>query len=475
LRTSECGDAASKRLPSRSPLEALATDDPWIAAVDAYRVRNPRRCDRITEYERLLEAGTHLYIGDEVLMRRYRPSPPAEAWLNKAGGRRKRLFLYPPTDELLFRVVNRLTQPAAIEAASPWCMSFLPGGGARAAFRRVLSDREADGKAALRIDVRDYFNSIDVDHLLASLPEAFTTGPMGALLRASLLDPRLPRAGVRAGTPIAPMLATLYLRDLDHEIAATGATYARYSDDFLVLAPAQELPSIEALLRARLAERGLEVNEEKSHTSAPGEPWDFLGFRYERGSIGLAPNTERKFQAKSTRLARGLLRWREQTDASPERTLRAFVRRTNRRLFGVPVERADFSWATWFLPMLDEPGALEHLDQHVQREARYAATGRRTARARKLIPYDVMRDAGYLPLFAAYWAARGNPKTYDALVARRTGLAKSEVTGDGPRERELLVRIDARRLEHNPLVAAADEHERAAVGQGRGGAAADVG
>jgi hypothetical protein len=100
------------------------------------------------------------------------------------------------------------------------------------------------------MDVRDYFNSIDVSHLFEVLPETFTTGAMGALMRASLLDPRLERAGVMAGTPIAPMLATLYLRDLDDEVAATGATYARYSDDVLVLAPAPELARIEALTNA---------------------------------------------------------------------------------------------------------------------------------------------------------------------------------------------------------------------------------
>ena len=55
------------------------------------------------------------------------PTPPTEGWLNKAGGRKKRLFLYPPIDELLFRVVNRLMQPAAVEAASPWCSVLPPG------------------------------------------------------------------------------------------------------------------------------------------------------------------------------------------------------------------------------------------------------------------------------------------------------------------------------------------------------------
>ena len=100
-----------------------------------------------------------------------------------------------------------------------------------------------------------------------------------------------------------------------------------------------------------------------------------------------------------------------------------FLRRTNRRLYGVPVERAHFSWATWFLPVLERPDGLDLLDAHLQREARYAATGRRTARARSLFPYSTLAEAGHLPLVKAYWAVHQDPATYDALVARRTGLA----------------------------------------------------
>jgi len=431
MRTSECGNAASKRPPSRSLLDDLATDGPWIAALDTFRTRCPRRRDRIAEYERLVSAGTHLRIGEDVLAGRHRPAPPREAWLNKADGRKKRVFQYPPADELLFRTVNRLLQPAGAEAASPWCRSFLPGGGARAAFRGVLTDRDLDAKAAVRLDVRDYFNSIHVEDLLARLPEAFASGPVRALLEAALLDRRVERGGrvvdggrkgVMAGTPLAPLLATLYLRELDLEVAATGATYARYSDDVVALAAPDELPVVEALVRTRLAERGLEVNESKSAVAAPGQPWDFLGFRYDAGVIGLAPITERKLRARSTRLARSLLRWRERNGADPDRALAAFVRRTNRRLYGVPGERSDFSWGTWFLPMLGGPTGLAALDEHVQREARFTATGRRTARTRRTVGYDALVDAGHVPLVTAYWAMRQGPATYEGLVTRRARL-----------------------------------------------------
>jgi RNA-directed DNA polymerase len=442
LRTSECGIAASKRPPSRSLLDPLATDEPWVAAVDAFRARHPRRRDRIADYERLLDEGAHARIGAAVLAGRHRPEPPSERWLNKADGRKKRVFSYPAPDELLFRVVNALLQPASAEAASTRCRSFLPGGGARAAFRDLLADPDVEAKSALRLDVRDYFNSIDAADLLARLPPPLDGGPARALLDAALLDDRVrrpdgsllcdPNKGVMAGTPLAPLLATLYLRDVDDEVAAAGATYARYSDDIAVLAPPERVGDLESLLRARLAERGLVVNEAKSAVSAPGQPWDFLGFRYHRATVGLAPHTERKLKARATRLARALHRWREQAAASPERAARAFLRRTNARLYGVPAERSDFSWTTWFLPMLDRPDGLDHLDAHLQREARYAATGRRTARARRALPYAALVEAGHLPLVPAYWALRDGPAAFETLVARRTGLGRPPVGGATP-------------------------------------------
>ena len=428
LRTSECGKMPLQSDLPPAPLAPLATDGPWVAAAETFRLRHPRRRDRIADYERLLAAGAHLTIGADVLAGRHQPAPPVEAWVNKVDGRKKRVFQYPPADELLFRAVNALLQPAAVEVASPWCRSFLPGGGARAAFRSVLADRGVAAKAALRLDVRDYFNSIDVVDLLARVPEPFASGPVDALLRAALLDRRVEvdgtvvdggRKGVMAGTPLAPLLATLYLRELDEEIGR-AATYARYSDDIAVLAPPGELEALERLVRARLAERGLEVNEAKSGVAGPGQPWDFLGFRYHAGCVSLAPITTHKLKARATRLARRLLRWRERSGAAPDRALAAFVRRTNRRLFSVPEERAEFSWATWFLPLLDRPDDLAALDAHVQREARYAATGRRTAAARRLFDYPSLVEAGHLPLVHAFWALQEGPAAYEALVARRT-------------------------------------------------------
>src|SRR5436305_10271170 len=61
-----------------APFLPLATDEPWAAAVDAFRLRHPRRRERIDDYDRLLAAGDHLRVGEEVLAGRHRPEPPTE-------------------------------------------------------------------------------------------------------------------------------------------------------------------------------------------------------------------------------------------------------------------------------------------------------------------------------------------------------------------------------------------------------------
>jgi hypothetical protein len=86
--------------------------------------------------------------------------------------------------------------------------------------------------------------------------------------------------------------------------------------------------------------------------------------------------------------------------------------------------------------MLSTCDRLDELDQHVQREARFAATSKRTARSRTLVPYRILLDAGHLPLVAAFWAMHRDTTAYDALVFRRTGLGSppgSSSIGEIPR------------------------------------------
>src|SRR2546423_923419 len=83
---------------------------------------------------------------------------------------------------------------------------------------------------------------------------------------------------------------------------------------------------------------------------------------------------------------------------------------------GGPPGRAGSWGGPWSLPMPPGPAGLGPLDAHIQREARYAATGRRTARARQRVPYAELRAGGYLPLVTSFWAIQDGSAAYDTLV-----------------------------------------------------------
>ena len=417
MRTSGCG-----RWPLQSeapPLARLADPAVWFEAAALFAERHPRRADRAAEYEALLATDEHLCIADAVAAGTYRPEPPVEGRINKRDGRKKTLYLLAPRDELLQRVLNRVLQPHAAAAVPRSCHSFLPGRGPRTAFAALNAVPGVDARACVRMDVRDYFNSIDVERLLGSLPQSIAAEPrLVELLAAFLCDDRVIRAGqlvevaqkgVMAGTPLGPLLGNLALADLDAAAEAEGLGWARYSDDLLALCDPSAASDVDAWLRGELAARGLEPNESKSGVSQPGEPWDFLGFRHEAGRVDLAPHTLRKLRARCDRLARRVDKARRRGDLPAALAAQRFVRRLQRKLYGIDADRAAFSWAAWYFPVLTTDAGLARADRIVQDRVRFAATGLRTARAQKRLPYAALCEAGYVPLVSAWWGWRRDP------------------------------------------------------------------
>jgi hypothetical protein len=422
-------------------VDALNDTAAWHQLVDDYESAHrtmPVRRAKTARYRAVIASGEISEMGAAVAGQRHWPGIPEEAAVNKAGGRRKTVYIFPPAEELLQKALNRALQPIVDTAISPLCHSFLPGRGARSAFRSLLADGDIGQKAALRLDVRNYFNSIDIDRLWGRLPATITDDrPLALYLERFLRSPwvlrrgrlaAVPAKGVMAGSALAPLLSNLALAGLDDHFAGLGVTYARYSDDIAVFDDPAALAGHEGAIRGALAADGLAVNEEKTSTSAPGAPWEFLGLRYDGGGLDVSANALRKVRARVGRVARRLERDRGRRGAGSgdlAHTVRRFVLRLNRSFYGLGSGDNDFSWATWFFPLLTTDATLGGIDRFVQDQVRWAATGRRTARVHRALPYADLRALGYLPLVPAYWAYRSGREVYDDLVRSRTGWPAS--------------------------------------------------
>jgi hypothetical protein len=339
-------------------------------------------------------------------------SLPEKLSLNKLGTERKRVVYRFPADELW--VLKLLAwQLFAYDANQPvGCYSFRRNFGAHRAIRDILCTPKIDDLWCCKLDISDYFNSIRSELLLPILAEVLADDPpllefFERLLTADacLIDGEVttgPR-GAMAGTPTAPFLANLYLREVDAWFTERGLPYARYSDDIIFFASTeQELRKARQAAEAIITHYGLSINRDKACISPPGTSWEFLGISYGLGIVDLSAATTAKIKGKIHRKGRALRRWMLRKDATPERAMRAFIRSFNRKFYD---SRGgdELTWARWFFPLLTTSDSLHVVDNYLQQYARYIPTGRFN-KANYRTDYAELKRLGYRSLVHEYYA-----------------------------------------------------------------------
>ena len=121
-----------------------------------------------------------------------------------------------------------------------------------------------------KVDIRNFYNSIDVKMLFDKLSRIFTGS---ALLQLIELIVGTHSPGISTGSCLSPALSNLYLASFDREIESASIFYSRYVDDILV-APV----SNKELIRNKLFEINLEMNPEKSNPVNAAKGFRYLGF-----------------------------------------------------------------------------------------------------------------------------------------------------------------------------------------------------
>jgi RNA-directed DNA polymerase len=178
---------------------------------------------------------------------------------------------------------------------------------------------------ALKMDVRQYFPSIDHAILKAKLRRRIKdaralqlldviidTGPPARpepvwYLGDDLLTPLTRRTGIPIGNLTSQFLANLYLDDLDHHIKQVlrVPAYLRYVDDLVVLDGSKErLADVRATVRERLAADRLRPHPNKAHIAPVRVGLDLLGYRVFPDGRRLRADNGLRFARRLRALAR---------------------------------------------------------------------------------------------------------------------------------------------------------------------------
>ena len=331
--------------------------------------------------------------------------------INKKGTDKKRkVFMFARRENYVMKLIAFLLH--GYEHIFPRSLySFRRGVGVKQAIDYITTRRGISEFYTYKVDIHDYFNSVDTERVLEMLKRTLTEdGALYEFIAGILREPRAKymgstvecKKGIMAGVPFAGFLANLYLSELDSYFESKGVLYARYSDDIIVFAnSAEDIAEHERVIKAHLEKMGLLVNEKKEFRTLPGESWEFLGFSIEGRVIDVSRVTLEKIKAKMRRKARSLLRWKKRKGASDKGAARAFIRHFNKKMYDNPKQN-DITWALWYFPVINTDKSLRIIDEYAVQSARFIAAGNHSKTAYNL-RYEDIKEMGYRNLVNSFY------------------------------------------------------------------------
>lgn len=392
-------------------LEKAARAENWQTFLEYKKERQHLSRWEEQELQRFIEQKSYLRLCREWEKGQLPGDFPVKRIVNKEGTKKKRIVYSFKGEEGIFFKFIAYCLLRYDYVFQKNCYAFRQNYGVGDAIRRIRQDSRIGEKYCLKVDISNYFNSIQIEWLLEKLKFVRRTDePLYHLFEHILREERVYQEGkpvreehgAMAGIPLAPFFANVYLMEIDDFFAREGIGYFRYSDDILIFADnMQQLLRYQEELYRRLAEHGLKINSEKEHISMPGEEWEFLGFCYRKGEIDLSQNTLRKIKSKIKRKADALRRWQRKKGLDSEKAAIGFIRAMNRKFYGEGNEE-DFTWSRWFFPNLTTDEGLRRIDAYMQQYIRYTVTGRHY-KGNYRIRYETLKEWGYRSLVHEYY------------------------------------------------------------------------
>lgn len=192
---------------------------------------------------------------------------------------------------------------------SPRCFHLAGTGGGKAAVREVAAHLE-ENTFVFRTDVKGYYASINQEILFDLVQEYVSEPPVLDLIRGYLQrfvsDGGVYEditKGISLGCPLSPLMGALYLKPLDDAMAKLGLFYARFMDDWVILAPTRwKLRGAIKAVKEMMGELKQELHPDKTFIGKISQGFDFLGYWFSREGLSIAPKTVERFVKRVSRL-----------------------------------------------------------------------------------------------------------------------------------------------------------------------------
>jgi group II intron reverse transcriptase/maturase/CRISPR-associated endonuclease Cas1 len=243
---------------------------------------------------------------------RYAPKPLLRVILKK-GLKRRPLSIPSVADRVVQTAVANYLTPLFEPLFEDISFAYRAGRSVDQAIARVVRYYQAGFEWVVDADIDSYFDEVDHESLLLLISKtldklgidssgqgvantAKIVNLVTAWLTCTIVEGKrrwTNSKGIPQGSPLSPLLANLYLDQLDDALIASDKKIVRFADDFLILCKSKEQAErCEKMTGDILARLQLQFNQDKTQVVHFNHGFQFLGWQFIRSMVFKAAKPE---------------------------------------------------------------------------------------------------------------------------------------------------------------------------------------